>query len=466
MTVNVTVLPTVHDIRKWTVGGTTDWQDALDEAAGGVLVIPEGTYVFSIAAGQRYTVSSNTIIRGEGGTISATGGNHSDTNGTGFVVDATSASKRNIHFENLYFVGDHASFSWVSGTTYQSMCIRINATAGTTTGDITIKGCHFEDLYGFPAQFIVGAVTEQSWRGMGFDVSGCYFEDCANGLNMSAPGGVIAHNTFINSEGIESAQHNMLIIGNYFRECFGAASLGGDATANRELYGIRFIGNVIDGNQEVSAGLIVAEGAYAPIIAYNIFRKTEGYGLYIAPAATTGVAPAYTKVHGNEFVACGGVTDPVPGVTRTAAFITRHYTEFLGNTILNDTDVSSDYSTQYGVIWQGNHGIIDHNRLTGTTYDIQFDGTSGNNACIENFFGAGNQYDPARVNFIRAPTDASYFKDGSVMRFAPSGTGARPAASVNYRGLRAIAQGGTGVADTDAICAKDGADAYGWRAIY
>lgn len=46
------------------------------------------------------------------------------------------------------------------------------------------------------------------------------------------------------------------------------------------------------------------------------------------------------------------------------------------------------------------------------------------------------------------------------------GTATRPTCDSTYRGAFWYVAGGAGVADTVAVCAKDGADAYAWRTIY
>lgn len=524
MTVSVSVRPTVYDMRDyvadWSASAATFntyWQTAFDAAAGGELAVPEGAYKLDISADQKVYTSSNTTIKGYGGVITATGGNHDDTDGCGFYVRDTDGAKVNIVFDGLRFTGDNDPFVWNAEANDQSMCIRVYLDTTTGSRDIWVKNCYFEKLWGFSAQFVVGtASVAYQPRGMGGGFVNNTMYQCKNGANISIPYGKVTGNLFIDSEGIESAAAFMDLSENVFYRPYGALSIGGDNTAGRPTYGLTARNNLIFLNRpDVTAAIIMAENSTGSIVDGNVIYRSGGYAIhapvdtdaeetyiinnvaincgYIFPsranttayvvgdlvepatpngyfylctvAGTSGGSIPTWPTGTNSTVTDGTVTWQRRSATplRVGYFVERPYVHFTNNTVRNDS-LDTNYSTQYGCLWRGSDGWIDHNKFVGTTWDIQFSTTNG--GFLRNYFGAGNQYDPAKVNFSSVPTTDSGFRIGSVMRFAPSGTGSRPTAGIEYRHLRAITEGGVGVADTDAVCTKDSANAYGWRALY
>jgi hypothetical protein len=69
-------------------------------------------------------------------------------------------------------------------------------------------------------------------------------------------------------------------------------------------------------------------------------------------------------------------------------------------------------------------------------------------------------------NMVIAETAGSvtYSVASGPLRNQPAG--AQPSCSADTRGTLWHGNGGAGVKDTVAVCAKDGSDAYAWRVIY
>jgi hypothetical protein len=130
----------------------------------------------------------------------------------------------------------------------------------------------------------------------------------------------------------------------------------------------------------------------------------------------------------------------------------------------------------------GNVGAIAHRIINGAgnilwqdsaqVAAVEFGNHSVANVPTWDFHSSGNAVDyDARIQVAGgAATDgqalveyiASYLK---IPRFQIN-DGLEPACAVAVRGFVVFVQGGAGVADTLRVCTKDGADAYGWRALF
>lgn len=453
---------------------TAYWQAAHDAAiaAGAELVVTPGVYKLDLTPGAKINVSSGFRMRGAGPhVIRCYNGNATTTTGSGFDVNAATSDRIDVAFERLTFEGDNGS-SWgsafdasalllASSSQPQTMCIRFTCNSGKKMRNMRVVGCTFRNLWGFPAQCIVGN---------GQDASGFFFDDNAvyqvvRAFNVSAPYSSVSRNKWRQAQIAEIAAPFVTIVGNTATDFYGNFSLGAASVSDARYRGYVVLGNSFDTQLQSNASFVIGttDGAEGALIAHNQIRRANGAGILLGASASSYGAPR-GRVTGNMLASIGNVANGL--TTRYGIWVGQDNCDVIGNTIWNDPADAGVWQAVAGLVIQANDGSYDLNRLDGATWHVQFDATSANTKAARNYWGAGNVYATTKVSFLRAPTSLPFFTTGSVMRFDPSGTFARPAASVNYRGLRALTQGGAGVADTDAVCVKDAADAYAWKDLF
>ena len=462
----------VYDLRRKRSSATTAWQSALSDAGGVLPIVLVGSTPFYLdvtpGASQQYLLSSGQIVRGQGNAvIRAINGDSTSTSGSGLYVSAVSADRTRVFLEYLNVEGENGSgwgdgndhaYSFVSN--YQTLVSRFVANGTGTLRDFGVRFNRFAYLDGFPSQVI--AELDKVFGGY-FDFNTLYRVNRA--LNCSAPYSSISFNKFEESQVAEFAAQMMVLIGNVAKKHYGGFSCGASGVADGRYYGQIVALNGLDEQSQTNAGsqIITTDGTLIPLIVGNWLRRARLKGMILGGSGAVYGSPLI-RVALNAVVSAGNVAGNPSG--RIAVDVYQDYADVDLNTVYNDPADAGTWETQYGLRVQSNYGGYDRNRLDGTTWHVQFDGTAGGTRAIQNYWGAGNIYDPAKVSFIQPPTGQSYFLDGSFMRFNRNGvTGQLPTQSVAYRGLRASVQdsvSGKGDAEFKGVIAPSGN--YVWQA--
>lgn len=482
MTVSISLKESYVDVRDYILDSTasastfnTYWQAAVTAAEGKTLVVPGGyTYKMDISnTGAAATLPSQTHILGLGWPeIYVYDGDHLGSAGynpNGFTVNGSSSPKENITITGLYFIGENDPYS--EAANWASKCIYLYATEDTGfSNNFNFSGNRFDYLHGFPMQCIVGNRSGAEPKDDGafgrFDENFLYY--CRQGLNISVPFASVSRNVLWGGEGLECARLGMRLNDNIFYFTTIAVSLGGDITVGEHTHGMQALRNVSFGNRGVAA-FQFAESAWGAEMSHNTAILPDGLGFYCSGASFGGANDPHHSVISYNKVVNAGLLSGTPGsVTRTAYQINRDYVKFHHNISYNDPLYTSTHESQYGVIWQGNHGDLIGNETVGTTWDIQFDGTATNDQCTDNYVDISNLWNPTRVSFLRAPTGASYFRDGSQMRANRPGGGGfvLPTPSINYAGLTlTVNDDRSGYGDRLKKCVKAPSGNYVWTTL-
>ncbi len=230
---------------------------------------PAGEYVVdrgAVAAdGHAVDFPSNFAITGEGEGksiiwqtgVSGVGG--ADEFACFGVVDGTDS----VIFQGLHFKGENGvgASGFVFVVNNQAACIDILL---TTSKDITIQECYFDNLWGF-------SVHDRGSDNLRTCVYNCKMRYCSNGLNVNSEGSLQIGNQIFNSEGIESSGAHTVIAHNYFKDVYlQAISAGGTGDARP---GVIVANNVVDGGlalgESLAGGILVGEGFTASLVANN-----------------------------------------------------------------------------------------------------------------------------------------------------------------------------------------------------
>lgn len=235
---------------------------------GGVVTVPAGEFTL----GRKVTIPSGVTLRGAGmrrstmtivGIAKAGGRNTGDFDALELADGTHDASVEDLGFqgENRPFVAYHGNWSAAIG-------IR-----GTKCRDVNICRCRFASLIGFSVH------NEGSSQFV--DVTGCAFEDCANGLNVNGDYSTQARNHIVNCEGIEASGAHSTYADNVLERCHGtsAISLGGGTTP-----GATRPGSIVRGNRLIDCagiGIILSDCACDSLVEGNAVIRPGGTGIYI-----------------------------------------------------------------------------------------------------------------------------------------------------------------------------------------
>lgn len=234
--------------------------------AGGNIELPVMKNYF-VNKNERIIIPPNTNINGNGSTIYFNVNDDLDNNDTN--IRCLCIVGDNVTIQNINIVGEHVlENGWLN---YENNAIWIDANVTNTH----IHNCNFYKLSGFPIHSPINV-------GGGIVINNCYFEDCANGVNVNISNSEIYNNTFVRSEGIEVAASNVNIHDNVYAPALGGAISIGGAINGTPLTNIRVYNeNIIDSipsNNSTGFGIIIADGCDNAEISFNNIN-TEGHGI-------------------------------------------------------------------------------------------------------------------------------------------------------------------------------------------
>jgi hypothetical protein len=386
--------------------GTNDTSaisSAASAAVGKALYLPSTGastgYLIRMTAsgGGSVSVPSNTVVYGEGtvyviGSDGKDGGSSADDDQKAALYLADGSHDSTI--KGLHFIGENGPYTEPSQN--QSNVIWMPG-VGSTTKDVLITECTFDDLFGFSVH---NAGTAQR-----VDVTHCKFRNTANGLNVNSDYSAQVFNEFYHCEGVEASGAYSDYSHNLFQDCGDDAhTLTSMSIGGRTSIGDWGLGSTVSHNRVISSrgfGIVLADGFVEGQCTDNYILTSYNAGIEIV--SSSGNAADRNTIARNTVVSPGhsGTSSPY------GIYIANGSNNKVIDNNVRDRAVSS-YSMTIGVYdGTGATGTnIDGNTVSAISKDFSLYGA----LCQ---FGQSNVYDRTKLEMLSNGSLASPVFRGS-----------------------------------------------------
>jgi hypothetical protein len=266
----------------------------------------------------------------------------------------------NVTVRHLTFKGQNgeesgANFQTPPDEDVQNSAVSVYGRAGaeyvaaSTFVNIEISDCVFSNLFGFSAQGGTGVS-----KFIRFERNVCRY--CANGCNISTGNTDFIGNTFISSEGIETAGSDLKICDNRFSGSTGVVSVNNGAPRNVVISGNTFD---LTGAGPLAGYAIWVRDATDSVIVNNSIRNPRSFGIMVG---TPDNVATKRSIVSNNTVTLDADFHPAPGDQQGILVVNCDSVIVHGNTLRGN---GNTHGTQ-GILLQGaTMTTVDANVISG-----------------------------------------------------------------------------------------------------